>query len=275
MSEKKKLYVSIIASMVCTILGCVLTYYFTICSIDYENALEIYQENKTNEELLLEAEMYYKMGELDKTFQIYSLDNLSTEPIALNNLAYLYENGIFVSRDVSRAKELYDKAYKLGNVEVVNNWIIFNLKYPESLYNLVDNLAIAHNMGSYVPSDFISQYVDNEVAADELIDSLRVLNETQLLYVLSKRMYEEQVNDGLMELIGNEFIVDRVVETDDIECLIGTYEEKIDLGDDIGTFQICCRSIPLYGTRPKSELWYKRKYFIYTWQNSTEFIYIK
>ena len=120
----------------------IITFFFTLKSIDYENSLEIINNNSSEIELLVEAQHYYDQEEYLKVLTIYNLEKLNQNPIALNNMAYMYEHGIYVKKDIENARKYYKMASTLGNSTAENNWFLFNIAYPESYENLLKIFGI-------------------------------------------------------------------------------------------------------------------------------------
>ncbi len=99
---------------------------------DYKAALSILLqlEHKQTDEPL--EELYFLLGYMhdeglgterdhDKAFNYYKEGAEKNDAKAINNLAYMYENGVTSAPDLMKAKELYEKAANLGNEDAKIN----------------------------------------------------------------------------------------------------------------------------------------------------------
>lgn len=229
--------------------------------------------NSDSEDLLIEAEKYYKMEEYSKVYKIYTLDSMQTNSIALTNLAYFYENGIFVSQDISLAKELYDKAYKLDNKDALENWVKFNIKYPDEMF--INHLWEAYNLGSNTVCDFIYEYLDSaHKNEDAILHFFSITSDEQFVFLLN-RTYEERVCDEAIEIIAPKYIINKEHVVEEEEHFMGTYEEETNAENKYPDLDNIMSVTPLYGKTIKSSLYYTRFFFTFSRYNPTEFVYIE
>ena len=125
--------------MIVTIISAIISGYFThvfdVQTLKAEH--ELYNENDTVEELLLKAQNYYKMGRYDKAVEIYNMEKLEQTPLAMSNLAYFYVNGIYLSQDIDKAKELYKNAFFIDE-NYIDSYFKILLKYPDNWNEIVD-----------------------------------------------------------------------------------------------------------------------------------------
>ena len=117
MKEKKSIQLTFYKEVILVILGAVLTFGFGLVLIDYEAAGQIVEMNQSEDDLLLDAQKYFLLGEYAEAIHIYSIDKMEKNDIALNNIGYMYENGIVYRKDIEKAREYYEKAARLGNIE--------------------------------------------------------------------------------------------------------------------------------------------------------------
>ena len=183
----------------------IITFFFTLKSIDYENSLEIINNNSSEIELLVEAQHYYDQEEYLKVLTIYNLEKLNQNPIALNNMAYMYEHGIYVKKDIENARKYYKMASTLGNSTAENNWFLFNIAYPESYENLLKILAQGYYSSNTVVEDFIKTYYCSEDKDNALIYfySLPLIEQIE---VLELQMYYQKISKSDELYYGDSFI---------------------------------------------------------------------
>lgn len=269
MSKKKELFIGAMITLLCTIISCLLTYRFTLLSIDYEiSATEILSK----EDLLKEAEKNYKIGNHEKVYKIYSDEKLATDPIALSNLAYMFENGIFVSKDITKAKELYEKAYLLGNKDALENWVLFCINYPSN--NFISDLNKAYDLGSLVARDFLKEYFD--YSDDDKYETFFNMPETTQLEILFNRVYKKVITDESIYLLGNDFITKKKLVQYDTDKFISVFNSQVDLGDSVPEdYKICNNGSAIFVKSPNTDVEYHILEFCYTLKNQTNFIYLQ
>lgn len=122
-----------------------------IQSYDFRNEYDCM--NSTD--ALVEAERYYVIGDYVYAAMIYESDSLRTEAIALSNLAYMYENGIGIEKNLEKAEELYRKSSLLGNEDALKNYIYFVLNNPRSFEQIFDVLS----QGCEIKDEAIMRYI--------------------------------------------------------------------------------------------------------------------
>ena len=98
-------------------------------------------------ELISKAEELYKTKDYIESVKVLEDKSLDTDPIALNNLACMYERGLGVSKDLNRASELYEKAKNRGGKTEQKNWIIFTMQHPVSYDQIVEALKYGYEIG--------------------------------------------------------------------------------------------------------------------------------
>lgn len=162
-NKSKKLYKTtisnIISGTIVAIISALLTHYLTLKQIQYSYNFDIakYEEGQyTQEELLERALKYYDVEQYLDVINIYNLDTMETNPIALNNLAYMYEKGIFFSVNIEKAKELYFHASQLGCQTATDNYVIISLQNP----NNIDEMLAALKYGYQNNSITVYQYIE-------------------------------------------------------------------------------------------------------------------
>lgn len=162
-SKSKKLFKTtisnIISGTIVAIISVLLTHYLTLKQIQYSYNFDIvkYEEGQyTQEELLERALKYYNVEQYLDVINIYNLDTMETNPIALNNLAYMYEKGIFFNVNIEKAKELYFHASQLGCQTATDNFVIISLQNP----NNIDELVAALKYGYQNNSIAVYQYME-------------------------------------------------------------------------------------------------------------------
>lgn len=154
----KKELVQLMIAVVAGLIIARIEHYYSLKQIDYEHAMDLVQSNMSEEELLKRAEVYYDMGEYVQAVNIYNLELLSENSVALNNLAYMYEHGVFFQEDIDEAKRLYKAAYMFGTErEVQNNYFVVELKYPVSFQQILTDLDDGKE--NDIVKDFLNSYL--------------------------------------------------------------------------------------------------------------------
>lgn len=130
---------------------------------EQRNEYDLLSEN----DLLARADSFYNIGDYYEVINIYKDDRLSINPIALNNLGFIYENGLGVDASISIAKKYFNQAAKLNNQNAIDNYMIFNIKYPYTYDDLLENLKFGYINKSEVVYKFINEnfnsYDDNYI----------------------------------------------------------------------------------------------------------------
>ena len=127
-----------------------------IFSYDFEDQYKGLSEEK----LLGAAEKYFKMGDYLEAMKIYSGENLETNSIALNNMAYMYENGYGINKDLNRATDLYSAAAKLDTTIAINNYTFFVLQHPKNYRQILNVLQEGYDARSVQVAKFCASYME-------------------------------------------------------------------------------------------------------------------
>lgn len=272
--NKNELLREILIAIFTAIITCVLTHYFTIKAIDYEHSLEIVENNLSEEELLINAQKYYKIGEYIKAVNIYEMDKLEINPIALNNLGYMYEEGILFEKNLFKAKSYYEKAAQLGNYQAMENWINFTICYPESYDELLNCLKYGYENESQVVYEFLSEYMPSADNTDERVARFFELPSTSMEKVLKLGIGIKKIDKETKEYVGSDFLEKTAIDImyHPVKKILGNQETKlIDLGDGIGTY---VERIKIEGEVKEAftDIIYYQKIFLYSENYSSNFI---
>lgn len=137
----------------------------------YYNILE--DPSKYSEvEVLKQAEFLYDSEEYKAVFNLYSLDQVSNNEIALSNLGYMYAKGLGVQQNTDKAIKKYNAAIRQGSYIARKNKIIllfnnifvtdknddFDAKYIKEIIKEANELSNMH-----VNDDF-SSYFNTELS---------------------------------------------------------------------------------------------------------------
>ena len=256
------LAITSIVAVICVFL----THYFTLKEIDYESALQIVKENATVEELLLDAQKYYSIGEYAETIHIYNMDVMEVNAVALNNLGYMYENGVVYGKNIEKAREYYERAATLGNSESMENYIIFTIKHPKSFKNLLNVLNLGFENKSEAVYEFIGDYYRKGDVSQEDIQSFLQMDYERQIEVL-KYQVDTRLKDETEE-IADEMIQEKAYyETEEMMF----YKELTDDSYGSGIFRRKAEvNIPV----PIGEI---RAYyidFLFGYEHDTKFIFL-
>lgn len=256
--KKKEIVVSSVVAIICVFLE----HYLTLKEIDYEVALN----NETIEELLLDAQKYYSIEEYEQAISIYMMDEVKTNAVALNNLGYIYENGVAYEKNIEKARKYYRNAASLGNLESIENYVIFTIKYPRSFQNLLEVLKFGFEKNSEMVTRFIGSYYSrNDISREDVQGFLQMSYERQielLKYQVTIRLKEET------EEIADEMIQEREYFEVEERMLYKTLE--YDLQEDDVYRKKMAVNIPI----PVGSIRIYYMNFLFGQEYSTKFIYL-
>lgn len=193
---------------------------------------ETYSESDTVDELLLKAQDCYKSGNYAEAVEIYDMEKLRLNPLAMSNMAYFYANGIYLSQDIEKAKELYRNAYLIDE-SYIDGYLRIVLKHPSDWSELIDVL----NQGLRLECDsaylFLSSTDNLNTDINSLVEEYLSMDYKSKRSVVEAKaeMHYEWNKEHLDE---NEFV--RYVEDAD-------YKRK----EQIGTYISNGETKPLYG----------------------------
>ncbi len=146
------------------------------------------------ERLIKKAEEYFLINDYSKVYEVYKTNKLDTNPLALTNLGYMYENGLGVEVDIDIARKYYYNASLLGDETNINNWIIFVLKYPKSYEEVLSCLDIGCKINSEISSKFIKNIMPDLEEYDYCDLFINLPYERQL-EILQMSTYEESYTE--------------------------------------------------------------------------------
>jgi|GEM_PF-2374777 len=261
---------SLWSAIVATVIGVLLTHYFTLKEIDYEKSIEIVTYNESENELLIDAQKYYLTQEYSEVIHIYNMKKFATNPVALSNMAYMYENGISYGKNIEKARELYCKAAKLDDKRCVDNYILFTIKYPISYENLLEVLQEGIKQNSEVPIQFIKSYFN-----DENVTEQDVMNFWKLDFEQQKEILKLQTDYKLKdesEEISDELIAEIVYYEKEEPMKYKELKYELNYGTDIGIYK---KIVPVYIDVPIGEARIYYENFIYSNENYPQFIMIQ
>lgn len=207
-----------------------------ICFIFSYNFEDQYK-GLSEEELLCTAEKYFEMGDYLEVIRIYGNENLETNSIALNNMAYMYENGYGINKDLNKAIELYCAAAKLDASIAMDNYVIFVLQHPKSYWQILNVLQEGCDAGSVQAAKFCASYMDGysvEITEEEyfaLADEFLSLSEQEKIKKIDMYTYQIEIPAtyyvGFLDSNFVTYIYEKQIKT----VWTGAYEET-GYGDD-------------------------------------------
>ena len=128
----------------------------------YYNETTIFEDDTDSPETLLNyARIYYSANEYEKMVRIYADNRLENNAIALNNLGYMYANGIYFEKNIEEADFYYDRAIELGCEQAYNNKMAMYLE--EHLEGIPDVILL----GLELDNDIIINYIAEMFETDE------------------------------------------------------------------------------------------------------------
>lgn len=112
---------------------------------DYKEARRWYElawKNGTLALAALKLGHFYYHGygtdvDYNKAYFYYSKLENSKDPVGLLRLGLLYEMGRGVTKDVYKARTLFRRATRLGNIQARKNWGMLELKYGNPLLGIL------------------------------------------------------------------------------------------------------------------------------------------
>lgn len=221
----------------------------------------------SEEEMLAKAEEYFAIKDYFKTVEIYNNSKLDTNPIALNNLGYMYENGIFFEKDISVACEFYKKAADLGNAEAYENYIIIRLKNPLNYYEIISLIREGLKINSGAVNKIVGYCIED--INEETIEKFAALSDEEMISVISNNMTERVVDEReIREIENNDFYSIKYV-TEPKKVQSSTYEYWVKEGDFVSK-----RSIPIFIEIKETKEIYSSKVFALYNELETTFIKI-
>ncbi len=115
---------------------------------DYESLGELHstqQSENDEQQLLMQAELYYNGEKYESLVELYSLEALRKNPIALNNLGYMYSKGIYFEQNFDVAIQYYENALKKGLDDALHNLVSLKLHNCTTFQEVVDVLRTGYD----------------------------------------------------------------------------------------------------------------------------------
>ncbi|QFJ54804.1 sel1 repeat family protein [Pseudobutyrivibrio xylanivorans] len=126
----------------------------------------VIDENTSEHTLLQYAENACISGNYEAAVEIYSMEKLSESPVALNNMGYLYSQGLYSPQNIDIADDYYDKAIKVGSDKALDNKLAMHLN--NRCEDIIEILKQGYEAGdsntiSFLNYAFFENYSDYEV----------------------------------------------------------------------------------------------------------------
>lgn len=146
----------------------------------YEKAIEL-----NNPVAMNELGMMYQNGKgvkasIEKAFELYEKGaNLECFE-AMNNLGFMYENGFGCEKNYEKAFELYNKSLKFNNVTALSNLAMMYLKgrgTEKNIYKAVELLTECAIKGDDESKKYLGTVIKNNI--DIFIDKTKIVNELE------------------------------------------------------------------------------------------------
>lgn len=237
MKRDKKIEITVVA--ICTIIASIMA---PIVDHSFDDSAKHIDDE---EQQLNIAEDYFKMGDTVTAMEIYQ--KLETNPIALNNMAFFYATGKYgFEQNIDKAKELYEKAYRLDS-KFTSQYVAINLLYPEDVEATIDLLELGCKSKDEVTASFLTkiirkQYPDYEETASEFF--LQQKEEWKINFMKQNIEYVQEWKfntEKLKKGEGNDFC--RAIELYSRRERVGTYDT---VKEENGKKYFV--SLPVYGT---------------------------
>ena len=207
-----------------------------VTSIVFVNIYNFRNEDNelSEEELLQKAQDYYEMEEYIEATYKYENEKLDTNPIALNNLAYLYENGLGVAKDLDRATDLYYKASQLDDEQAKENYISFVLRYPKTYSQVLKILRLGFDMRDKEIVKWLAQCGSGEsfskISHEQYVEYADIFlgwEQDEQEKILKKYLYTETIPAEYYVGVSNSEFTELTISKNDIqEVYTGYYENR-------------------------------------------------
>ena len=132
----------------------------------------------TEEQLLAQAELHYNGNHYESLIELYTSESLLDNPIALNNLGYMYSNGVYFSQNFNTAIHYYELASAKGSSDAVHNLIALKLHSCTTFEEVVDVLNAGYQSGDnetflFLGSILRGKELSNAEITNQIRDNLR------------------------------------------------------------------------------------------------------
>lgn len=190
---------------------------------------------QNRDELISKAEELYQTKDYIESVKTLEDKSLDTDPIALNNLAYMYERGLGVSKDLKRASELYEKAKNRGEGTAQKNWIVFSMQHPVSYDQIVETIKYGYEIGDEDCIRWIYLLMgedpeDSTLSINEVWEKFYCSGSDCQNKSIERLTYELEVPWEYYDGLGGQLVRRRYVD-DYKKVFTGTFEKKRETGD--------------------------------------------
>lgn len=190
-------------------------------------------ENLSLDEIRRRAQLKFDEKKYEETTQLYLLDEAKEDPIAINNLGYMYFNGLGVEKNIDKAYDLLKQNVVMNedNIEVISNYAIFLLNSQKEDY-IKEGVWIASHeeISNYLAlndydetygkysinqqwdiskekyNDFINKYFVEECYYELLDASVPIVKNDFQDYHLVDQYYDDNPITGTSHLIGRYIV---------------------------------------------------------------------
>jgi hypothetical protein len=160
---------------------------------------EVFNGKTSEIELLKDAEVYFFSGEYDKVKDLYNNIALKDNPIALNNLGYLYSIDLADYNDafdetLKLASQCYLLSYNSGCNVALDNWILLNLTYPKTYSELIQALKYGYENNNIIALKYLSYIINGDIKtakSQEFIDEFESMTDDDIVERIKEHKYEE------------------------------------------------------------------------------------
>lgn len=122
------------------------------------NNAPIINEEMDEQTLIKYAENAFWAEDYESVVQIYSMGNLSDNPVACNNMGYMFANGIYFPLNMEMADYYYDKAMELGSTKAYENKLAMHFKYCQD--DLIELIQQGYDMGNQKMIEFVTSHFE-------------------------------------------------------------------------------------------------------------------
>ena len=183
---------------------------------------------------LASAEEYYSSKEYDITEAIYTTPQLLDDPIALNNMGYLYSSKLSTfSQDLEDTFELassyYMASFNKGNETALSNWIILNIEKASTYENLIAALRFGYLHKDIATLKFLAYLITGETVEeqrkyyDKICSKFPSMLDEELIDLINKNTYTntEIIQYPVYGLKKNDFTTYKMIT--ETEQVVGQY----------------------------------------------------
>lgn len=169
------------------------------------------QLENDEQQLLMQAELYYNGEKYESLVELYSSEALRENPIAINNLGYMYSKGIHFEQNFDVAIQYYENASKKGLDDALHNLVSLKLHSCTTFQEVVDVLRAGYDSNESGTLMFLGSILEG-----------KDLSETKMT---------DQEQNNVRAKIESFFDADNETQAETLSASLGPWEWKTTIRD--------------------------------------------